>query len=196
MRQMNAHMLQRLAPGLALSMVCLSVGGAVELAGVKLDDSATINGTALVLNGAGLRTKFGAKVYVAALYVVAKTSDADKIINAEAPRRMRLVMKRDVAAAKMWGAFREGIEAHYGGEDLKALRPKMEKMEKAFNEMGKTAEGDVLDFDFAADGTTTFSVNGNVKETISGKDLSTALLKVWLGAKPAQDALKKDLLKG
>lgn len=191
---MNLHLLQRLVVGLALSMVCLSAGG-VELAGVKLDDSATINGTQLVLNGAGLRTKFGAKVYVAALYVTAKTSDADKIINAEAPRRMRLVMKRDVAADKMWGAFREGIEAHYRGEELKALRPKMEKMEKAFNEMGKTAEGDVLDFDFAADGTTTFSVNGKVKETIPGKDLSTALLKVWLGAKPAQDALKKDLLK-
>ena len=177
-------------------MVCLSAGVAAELAGVKLDDSATINGTQLVLNGAGLRTKFGAKVYVAALYVTARTSDAEKIINAEAPRRMRLVMKRDVAADKMWGAFREGIEAHYGGEELKALRLKMEKMERAFNEMGKTAEGDVLDFDFAADGTTTFSVNSKVKETIPGKDLSTALLKVWLGAKPAQDALKKDLLKG
>jgi len=69
-------------------------------------------------------------------------------------------------------------------------------MEKAFTDLGKTSEGDVLEFDFAADGTTTFSVNNQVKETIPGKDLSTAFLKIWLGEKPAQSALKKDLLKG
>src|SRR5262245_56286184 len=153
---MNTYLFKRIAIALACSAVWLGTVRAAELAGVKLDDSVTVNGTQLVLNGAGLRTKLGAKVYVAALYVTAKSSDPDKIINADAPRRMRLVMKRNVAADTMWGAFREGIEAHCSAEGLKALRPKMEKMDKAFNQMGKTVEGDVLDFDFAADGTTTF----------------------------------------
>jgi len=103
-------------------MVCLSLSAAAELAGIKLDDSATISGTQLVLNGAGVRTKLGAKVYVAALYLPARTSDADKIINSEAPRRMRLVMKRTVAADKMWGAFRDGIKAPpENGKDGKSL---------------------------------------------------------------------------
>jgi hypothetical protein len=96
----------------------------------------------------------------------------------------------------MWGAMREGIEANTHDDDLKAIKPKLDTMEKAFKDMGKTIEGDVLQFDFAADGATTFSANGKVKATIPGKDFSSAFLKVWLGAKPAQGGLKKDLLKG
>jgi long-chain acyl-CoA synthetase len=173
-----------------------NTSNAVEVAGVQLDDSIKVNDTQLVLNGAGVRTKLTAKVYVAALYVPAKSTDAESIINGTGPRRMKLVMKRDVGAKTMWGAFDEGIEANSTPDELKALQPKLARMEKAFMDLGKTAEGDVLEFDFGADGTTTFTVNGKVKENIPGKDLSTAFLKIWLGAKPAQAGLKKDLLKG
>jgi len=174
----------------------VSPGRAAEVAGVKLDDSTTANGTQLVLNGAGIRTKLGAKVYVAGLYVPAKSTDADSIINGTGPRKMKLVMKRGVGADTMWGAFRDGIEENSTKDELKALEPKLERMEKAFNDLHKTSEGDILEFDFAADGATTFSFNGQIKVAIPGKDLSTAFLKIWLGAKPAQSALKKDLLKG
>jgi len=180
----------------AVTAAWTSAAGAAELAGVKLDDTVNVGGTALVLNGAGLRTKFGAKVYVAGLYVPAKSADAASIFAGTGPRKMKLVMKRNVSADTMWGAFREGIEANSTPSELKALQPKLEKMEKAFNALGKTAEGDVLEFDFAADGTTAFSVNGQAKETIPGQDLSTAFLKIWLGAKPAQEPLKKALLGG
>jgi hypothetical protein len=54
---------------------------------------------------------------------------------------------------------------------------------------------EVLQFDCAADGVTTFSANGKVKATVPGKDFSSAFLKVWVGQKPAQAGLKKDLLK-
>src|SRR4051795_10622092 len=85
---------------------------AAELAGVKLDDSINVQGTTLALNGAGLRTKFGAKVYVIALYLAARSRDADTVINGTGPRRIKLVMKRNVAADTMWAALREGIEAN------------------------------------------------------------------------------------
>ena len=42
--------------GLALTPL-LSTAAAVELAGVKLEDRATVAGTPLVLNGAGIRYK-------------------------------------------------------------------------------------------------------------------------------------------
>ena len=180
---------------LAVVTVCGSVTAA-EVAGVKLDDSISVNGTQLLLNGAGIRTKLGAKVYVAGLYVPARSTDAESVINGTGPRKIKLVMKRGVGADTMWDAFREGIEANSTKDELTALQPKLARMEKAFNDLHKTSEGDILEFDFAADGTTTFSFNGQVKETIPGKDLSAAFLKIWLGAKPAQAPLKNDLLKG
>jgi long-chain acyl-CoA synthetase len=193
---MKQMIFKSVAMSVTAATLWVTPSNAAELAGVKLDDSVGVSGTQLALNGAGLRTKLGAKVYVAALYLPAKTTDADSIINGTGPRKMKLVMKRGVGADTMWGAFREGIEANSTKDELKALEPKLARMEKAFNDLRKTSEGDILEFDFAADGTTTFSFNGQVKETIPGKDLSTAFLKIWLGAKPAQAPLKKDLLKG
>jgi hypothetical protein len=183
--------------GLITTLLSATITPAAEEAGVKLDNSISVNGSELVLNGAGSRTKLGAvKVYVAALYLPARSSDASGVINSTGPRTIRLVMKRDVDAKDMWDALKEGIEANTHDDDLKALQSKMATMEKAFRDMGKTIDGDALQFDFAADGATTFSANGKVKATVPGKDFASAFLKIWLGQKPAQGGLKKDLLKG
>ena len=53
---------------------------ALELAGVKLPDSAQVGNTSLQLNGAGIRTKLIFKVYVGALYLPQKQTSADAII--------------------------------------------------------------------------------------------------------------------
>src|SRR5215472_15511440 len=129
-------MRQIISTSIALAVVAatLCLSRAAEVAGVKLDDSMTVSGTQLVLNGAGIRTKLGAKVYVAGLYLPAKSADADSIINGTGPRKMKLVMKRGVGADTMWGAFREGIEANSSKDELKALEPKLLRMEKAFND--------------------------------------------------------------
>ena len=41
---------------------------ALEVKGVKVDETAQVGGNALVLNGAGVRTKMVFKVYVAAVF--------------------------------------------------------------------------------------------------------------------------------
>ena len=53
---------------------------ALELKGVKVDETAKVGGTALVLNGAGLRTKLMFKVYVAALYLTQKQTSVAECI--------------------------------------------------------------------------------------------------------------------
>lgn len=49
---------------------------AAEVAGVKLEDKASLGGKELVLNGAGLRTRFMLKIYVAGLYLAEKKGSA------------------------------------------------------------------------------------------------------------------------
>jgi len=173
-----------------------SAARGAEVAGVALDDDVAVAGVPLVLNGAGLRTRFMLEVYVIGLYVRARTTSADAVIDAHEPRRVRLVMKRAVGADTIWGAFDEGIRRNATPAELAALTPRLAEVQRAFREIGEVAVGDVVDIDFAADGSGVIRYRGQVKGAISGADLSRALLKIWLGAKPVQEDLKEALLRG
>ena len=58
----------------AAAMLCAASGVAMaaEVAGVKLDDSISLGGKTLVLNGAGVRTRAVFKVYAMGLYLTKK----------------------------------------------------------------------------------------------------------------------------
>ena len=132
-----------------------------------------MTGVPLLLNGAGLRTRFMLEVYVIGLYVRARTTSADAVLDAREPRRVRLVLKRAVDAQTIWENFNEGS----------AGTPRV-------------AEGDVVEIDFASDGSGVIRYRGEEEGAFSGADLSRALLKIWLGAKPVQSDLKQALLGG
>ena len=53
---------------------------ALEIAGVDVPQSVTIENKALVLNGAGIRKKLFIKVYVGSLYLTAKQTAVGKIL--------------------------------------------------------------------------------------------------------------------
>jgi long-chain acyl-CoA synthetase len=169
---------------------------AMEVSGVKFDDKIDVAGVPLVLNGAGLRTKLMLKIYVVGLYVPARTKSADAVIGSKELRRVRLVMKRSLGAGTIWDAFDEGIQANSTPAEIAALKPKLDQVEKLFKDLGEVAEGDAIDIDFTADGTTSVSFKGQPKGSIAGADLQHALLKIWLGAKPVQSDVKAALLKG
>lgn len=178
------------------AMLAISASAmALEVSGVKLDDKVNVGGTDLVLNGAGVRSKFGlAKVYVAGLYVPAKASSADSVISAKQPRRVMLVMKRDVDADKMLDAFHDGIANNATGPEMEALKPKIAHLDSIFKAVKETRENDRIALDFAADGGMKITINGQTKDTIAGPDIAPAMLKIWLGKKPVQDDLKKAML--
>jgi hypothetical protein len=184
-----------MAMAFAIALIASS-GSALEVSGVKLDDKVDVAGVPLVLNGAGLRTKMMLKIYVVGLYVPARTTSADAVINASQLRRVHLVMKRGLGAGTVWDAFDEGIQANSTPAELAALKPKLTEIERLFNELGEVAEGDAIDIDLSADGATSVKYKGQPKGTIAGADLQRALLKIWLGKNPVQDDLKEALLKG
>jgi hypothetical protein len=62
-----------LTVALATALCCGA--GATTVDGILVANTAEVGGTQLVLNGAGLRTKFFFHVYVGALYLRARTTD-------------------------------------------------------------------------------------------------------------------------
>ena len=69
-----------LALGVLVLAVAAATAFAADVAGVKLPDTVEVDGKTLKLNGAGVRKKFVAKVYVAALYVETPSKDASTTV--------------------------------------------------------------------------------------------------------------------
>jgi hypothetical protein len=169
---------------------------ALEVAGVKLPDTAQVGNANLQLNGAGLRTKFFFKIYVSALYLPQKQSVADPIIADEHEHRVALHILHELSSKKLYGAFSEAIEVNHTHAELVALDEQMKQMKQIFDEVKEVKPGDVITLDYLPASGTQIGVNGTVRGTITGTAFNRALLRIWLGSKPVQDDLKKAMLGG
>jgi long-chain acyl-CoA synthetase len=171
------------------------LAGATEVAGVRVDDQAKSGNANLVLNGAGLRKKLFFRVYVAALYLPKKTTNAGEIIDSRDPRRITLHLVRDLDADSLIGALKEGLQQNHSESELAALKADIERFEGIMRGVGNAKIGDVVGIDFSGDATMV-SFNGQARGSIPGFAFGRALLKVWLGDKPADADLKRALLGG
>ena len=175
---------------------CITSAGAfaADVGGVKLDDTVSVGGQELVLNGAGIRTKVVFKVYVGSLYVPAKATSAAAVY-AKAPRRIQLNMLRDVAADQMVEALVDGVKQANPPADVAAVKAETDQLASVMKAIGQLKEGNVLTFDFV-DGATKVSVNGMAKGSIPGEAFNKALTNAWLGDNAVQSDLKKAMLGG
>lgn len=180
-------------PLLAAGLFAATGAYAAEVAGVKLDDSLRVGSGELVLNGAGLRSKLFIKLYVAALYVPQKATGAAAVLDASGPRRMQLRLLREIGADTLHGALEEGLANNNTALELEAIKAQSEQFGSLMKSLGKVREGDSVTLDFTADGVAV-SLNGEVRGKVASAAFGKALLKVWLGEKPADAALKKALL--
>lgn len=178
---------------LLASLLAMPGVHAAEVAGVRLDDSLRVGGSDLVLNGAGVRSKLFVKIYVGALYVGQKSSSPAAIIDSTAPRRMLMRLQRDLGADTLAEALEEGLANNHTPVELAAIKPHSEQLSAIMRGIGKVKEGDMIAIDFVADGIVV-SLNGVGRGKVAGGEFARALIKVWLGEKPVEVALKKALL--
>jgi hypothetical protein len=171
---------------LALSLPVL----AREVAGVQVPESITAAGKTLSLNGAGLRSRFFVKVYVGALYLEQRSSDPAAIVAADAPWQVVMTFKRDVDKASILGAFKDGFENN-SKADAPKLVPLLARIDAAMKDL-KT--GDVLVIAYAPGVGSTVTAPGGGTATVEGKPFADALLRNWLGDKPADGDLKSAML--
>jgi hypothetical protein len=170
---------------------------ALEVAGVQLADKVQVGNETLQLNGAGLRTKWFFKVYVCALYLPQKQASAEAIIADDAKiHRIALHMLRGLGSKRLYSAFNEAIEANQTPAELAAISGQLKQMAQIFDAVNEVKEGDVITLDYVPSVGTLISVNGVARGTIPGADFNRALLRIWLGSKPAQEDLKKEMLGG
>jgi len=166
---------------------------AARIEGVSLPDTAIVRGQHLVLNGAGVRSVFIFDIYVAALYAPERTGEAQHIMRDERPVRVSMHFIRGGSGpgllARGWTA---GFERNQSPSAMAMLKARLRQFNAMFGSVGK---GDVFMFDFLTDHTTRISINGLRRGVIPGADFQRALLGVWLGEHPADQSLKRAMLK-
>lgn len=192
---------RRFAPAastLALSLSLFLASGAVhaaEFGGVAFDDRAKVGASELQLNGGGLRTKVFFKVYAMALYLPEKAATAEAVLAGKGAKRIGISLLRDLSAQQFADALNEGIVKNSSEAELAALKPKVQAFTDTLLSLGEAKKGTAVTLDYTPEKGTQLLVNGSAKGgPIPGEDFNRALLRIWLGAKPAQDDLKEGLL--
>ncbi|MBV7538247.1 chalcone isomerase family protein [Duganella sp. sic0402] len=166
-----------------------------EVAGVKFDDTVTVAGQQLRLNGAGVRTKVIFKVYAAGLYLTEKKTTVADVLAVAGPRRVAITMLREVSSEDFGKAFTDGINTNTSKEDRNKILPQIMKFGEVFAQTPVLKKGDQLSLDWTPNEGTQCYLNGKkIGELMPDVAFYNAVLRIWLGDKPADSSLKPALL--
>ena len=168
---------------------------AKELAGVEIEEvvNLSLGGEELRLKGTAIRSNARQSVYVGGLYLQNDAESVDEILQSDGAKRFVLYCQNSsIKPDALIRALNLGITANHNEEELSKLEP----MVKQFNELLKSEikEGDKVWIDFLPERGTVVTINGQEKGTIPGKEFYDAFLKTWLGDKPINANMKKQLL--
>ena len=180
---------------LAVSISLTAHAAQIEVGGVKLEDSAEVQGTKLQLNGAGVRSRAIFKVYTIALYTGKKIASAEELAAAPGPKRMALTMLREVDSDDLGKAFTKGFEDNVAKSEQPKLAASLAKIGQLFADQKKVVAGDVILLDWVPGTGMTVSIKGKVQgEAFKDVEFYNAMMRIWLGTSPADAKLKDALL--
>ncbi len=166
---------------------------AVNISGVELKESIKLGGHQLHLNGAGQRSKYFFDLYVAALYLKSKSTDASAIINANETMMIQLHVISDlITSENLRLGTKEGFDksTHNHSEDI---QEQIDGFLLAFIEPIKMH--DVFEIVYTPEkGVAVIKNRKLVKQLPENMAFKRALFGIWLSDVPAQASLKKRLL--
>ncbi len=168
---------------------------AARVNGVELPDTEKVGGKELKINGIGMRTRIIVKVYAAALYLPEKSKAVADILAMPGPRRMTLVMMRDVSSEDFGQAFMTGLNNNSASAEKTKILNQTMKFGEMFALLPALKKGDVLHLDWVPGTGTQCQLNGKpIGENLPDQQFYNAILRIWLGDKPVDTSLKPKLL--
>ena len=188
--------IRHLLLGTALSLLsAFAVAQPVEVSGVKFDNPIEVRGTKLELNGAGVRYKAVFKVYAAGLFLSKKASTLEEVLAAPGPKRMSIMMLRDIDSAELGKLFTRGVEDNTPKSEMSKLVPGLIRMGQIFADHKKLVPGEWFTIEWIPGTGTVITIKGKVQgEPFKEPEFFGALMRIWLGPNPADWKLKDALL--
>lgn len=172
----------------------------LDLSGAQFPTEVQVNESKLVLHGAGIRHRFGFKVYAAGLYTAAKFTSTDALLADPRAKRLQLIFYREVEGNELGNLFMRGIQNNMPpNEEMSKIIQGASQMGDAmgtfFSGGKKLLPGDVLHLDYVPNVGTSTTHNGKpIGSLIREPRFFAALLRIWLGTDPADAQLKLSLM--
>jgi hypothetical protein len=167
----------------------------VELAGIRYPATVSLGGSTLQLNGAGIRFRFVVRVYTAGLYLQGKATTPAQALAAPGPKRIHVHMLREIDASELGRLLTRGMQDNAPRGEFSKFIPGMLELAELFAARKRLRAGENFSIDFVPGTGTRVLINGKPEgDVIAEPEFFNALLRIWLGDKPADEALKEALL--
>ncbi len=169
------------------SSALLAAAGAVgaqtvDLAGAKFEPQVQVAGKTMGLNGAGIRYKAVFKVYAIGMYLPAKAATAKAAIEQPGPKRVHVVMLRDVNGAELGKNFAHHFEDNAAREDFTTSINQIFRFGELFATRKMLKAGESFTLDWVPGTGTVVSINGVPQgEPYSGFGFYSGMMKLWIG---------------
>ncbi|QIR13961.1 chalcone isomerase family protein [Shewanella aestuarii] len=176
---------------LTAALILSPIVNAKSVSGIELSESLNMAEHTLILNGAGVRSKFFMDLYVGSLYLPHhQTALSDVIEQPVAVIRLNITSGM-ITSDKMIEAINEGFDAATNGKP-QALKAEIDQFMALFS--AEIKKGDQFTFVLTKDQGVISLKNQQQQGEVAGEAFRQALLNIWLGDKPAQKSLKKAML--
>ena len=167
---------------------------AVNVSGVPLDDTVTVAGVPLKLNGAGYRKRGYFKIDVTALYLQQKYNTLDAVEKAPGVKRLQLVIQQDVTGSQASRYFLIDFEASATPAEFAQLISEVSQIGDIYSALPKIKKGDIVTMDWIPGKGLIATLNGNVltphgaaSPYMNSELLSRVMLRMYVGGKtPAE----------
>ncbi|MDD2545617.1 MAG: chalcone isomerase family protein [Burkholderiaceae bacterium] len=181
------------------ALACLLAGAAtaqpLTVAHITYEDSHTVGGKVVHLNGAGVRYRALFQIYTAGLYLEKRAHTMADITAQPGAKRLSMTMLREMDSADLGKLFAHGIEDNLDRTAFSRIVPGVLRMGQLFSAHQKLQAGDVFTLDWIPGTGTVVTLKGlRQGEPFKEPEFFHALLSIWLGPQPVDRPLKEALL--
>jgi hypothetical protein len=182
------------AAALAL-MLLLMTETALAAPSTKFEPAMQVQGTPLLLNGAGTRYKAIFKVYDMGLYTTKKVNTPEALIALDGPKRLQFTALRELPGTDLGRLFIKGLSENSPKETVQKHTLSSTRFIEIFSGKSKLMPGETFAMEFVPGKGTQFYIQGQPQGAPVGDgEFFTMVLKIWVGNSPADNGLKDALL--
>ena len=195
MQHLKGSLLAMLFACLTWPLPAVAAGQDLNIEGVNVEQTVTVAGSGLVLNGAGVRHKLVFKVNVTAMYATKSFKSLDEFLALPGPKRVTLTMLREVSSDTIGSTLTRGIDDNTPRSELSKITPDLIRISDTFSAYKSLGAGDTILIDWIPGRGTVLSVKGKVQgEPFKDPEFFKAWMSIWLGSNPVEPKLKNALL--
>jgi len=133
---------------------------AVEVEGVRVDESVTASGAHLVLNGVAVRKRGFFKTDVTALYLSEKSTSPEAVYHPKGPMRIVLFLLRDIPTSLASRFFVSHFKQVATDAEFRLLINEVGRTGALYGNLNRIAKGDVVVMDYMPGKGLTVTFNG------------------------------------